>query len=56
MEFKGFLNLLNTNKDLINDLEIEDYKGNTIAMLKDLDIADNEFGILRLQLNKKETK
>jgi len=34
--------------------EIEDYERNTIAILGDLDIADNEFGILRLQLNKKE--
>ena len=38
------------------DIEIEDNKGNTIAMLEDLDIADvdyNENGIvIRLQMNK----
>jgi len=34
------------------DIEFEDYDGNTIFMLKDLDLADIEEGnVVRLQLN-----
>lgn len=49
MKIKELIDEINKNK--IKDIEIEDYKGNTICFLKDLDIADVELCVLRLQIN-----
>jgi len=54
MKIKELIKYLEENKE-IEDIEIEDYNGNTIAKLSDLDIADVEMKDLRLQLNIKET-
>ena len=53
MEIRDLFNYLQQNLN-INNIEIEDYFGNTIANLKDLDIADIEKDVLRLQLNIKK--
>lgn len=52
MSIQELVNLLLENRKIIR-IEFEDYNGNTIFNLDDLDLADIEEGdIIRLQINK----
>lgn len=42
-------------KEKLKTIEFEDYYGNTMFFLKDVDVADIDNGVMRLQLNIKET-
>jgi hypothetical protein len=53
LDKKDLVAFLQRNGKYIKDIVIEDYDGNTIAVLDDLDIADIDGGVLRLQMNKR---
>jgi len=50
MKWKELVEYIEKNAEEIEDIEIEDYNGNTICKLQDLDIADFENNVLRLQM------
>ena len=55
MELKQLLDFLKKNKKNVKDIEFEDYNGNTLFKLSDLNIADLENETLRLQYEDKYT-